>query len=132
MTDRHRHLSERMQARRLELGMRTWRALAEEAGISYETLRALRAGENVAPGTADAIERALKWAPGSISTIISGGEPTPADEPYARTTDARIPAGRAPADTSIRDEIAEIREMIRMLDERLARLDERPQRDETA
>lgn len=81
MTDRHTRLSELMQARRLELGMKTWRALATEAEISYETLRALRTGAPVAPGTANAIEKALRWTPGSIDRVLGGGAPAPADAP---------------------------------------------------
>lgn len=76
MTDRHTRLSELMQARRLELGMKTWRALAAEADIAYETLRALRTGAPIAPGTANAIEKALSWTPGSIDAVLDGGEPT--------------------------------------------------------
>lgn len=80
-------LEELMQAKRLELGMKTWRSLATEAGISYETLRALRAGENYAPATAYAVETALQWAPGSIAQILEGGEPTPATQGHSGNQD---------------------------------------------
>jgi len=78
-------LNNLMQARRLELGMKTWRALADKAQIAYETLRAMRAGQNVAPGTIHAVEKALRWTPGSIETILAGGKPRiVADEGAAR------------------------------------------------
>lgn len=80
MSTRHHRLNELMQARRLELGMKTWRALATEAGISYETLRALRSGENITSGSAHSLEGALQWEPGSIDLILDGGDPTPRGE----------------------------------------------------
>jgi hypothetical protein len=66
-----------MSARRLELGMRTWKALADRAGVSYETVRALKAGGIIREDSVYAIERALCWRPGSIRRILTGGEPIP-------------------------------------------------------
>lgn len=86
MADTHARLSELMQARRLQLGMKTWRALAAEADIAYETLRAMRAGQNVAPGTIHAVEKALRWTPGSIEAILAGGEPGIVGEASVRLT----------------------------------------------
>ena len=76
MKPAHQRLDELMRDRRFVLGMRTWRALSERAGISYETLRAVRAGGNPGEATADGLERALRWQPGSIRAILAGGEPT--------------------------------------------------------
>lgn len=73
----HERLSEYMAARRLALGMKTWRDLSARAEISYETLRALRAGGRPSEATTHQLERALQWEPGSVRTIITGGEPTP-------------------------------------------------------
>jgi len=64
-----------MAARRLELGMRTWKALADRAGVSYETVRALKAGSTIREDSVFAIERALCWRAGSIRRILDGGEP---------------------------------------------------------
>lgn len=104
MTDRHTRLSELMQARRLELGMKTWRALATEAEISYETLRALRTGAPVAPGTANAIEKALNWTPGSIDRVLADGAPAPADAP------ATVPADGS--EESLQRKLARAHELI--------------------
>lgn len=55
--------------------------LATTAGIRYETLRALRNGENEpSPKTIRGLERALKWQTGSIKAILAGGDPTPLPE----------------------------------------------------
>ncbi|MGW6739685.1 hypothetical protein ACWGDX_02875 [Streptomyces sp. NPDC055025] len=66
-----------MNARRLELGL-AWKDVANVAGISYETLRGVRRGSTAgAELTLRRIERALKWAPGSIDAVVAGGEATP-------------------------------------------------------
>jgi ABC-type nitrate/sulfonate/bicarbonate transport system substrate-binding protein len=68
-------LNDLMDARRLELGI-PWREVATRAGISYEALRALRAGPGgTADLTARKIDAALGWAPGSVRAILDGGEP---------------------------------------------------------
>ncbi|MFF9248848.1 helix-turn-helix domain-containing protein [Streptomyces globisporus] len=66
-----------MNARRLQLGM-AWKEVARSAGISYETLRAVRKGETSgAPLTLRKIEQALRWAQGDINRVERGGKPTP-------------------------------------------------------
>lgn len=67
-----------MDARRLSLNLE-WRDLAAEAGVSYETLRALRRAGNAAPLTKRRVEEALRWTPGSIDAVLAGGEPTLAE-----------------------------------------------------
>lgn len=74
--DRQR-LAEYMEERCLDLGL-TWRDVARRSGLSYESIRALRAG----PGrirrlSARKIDRAFEWRPGSVESILNGGEPTP-------------------------------------------------------
>lgn len=64
-----------MAARRLELGIRTWKDLAARAGVSYETVRALKSGAVIRQDSLYAIERALCWRPGSIQRIREGGDP---------------------------------------------------------
>jgi hypothetical protein len=79
-------LAQLMDSRRLELGLK-WTEVAERAGagVSAETLRAIRRGEQTPrPLTRAAIDRALQWAPGSTDRIISepeGPDPLPASTP---------------------------------------------------
>lgn len=79
-------LTEVMTARRLQLGMRTWRNLAEAAGISPETLRALRAGEGQpTDSTIHGLNRALCWKDGAgVEALLAGGEPTLAEVAEAK------------------------------------------------
>ncbi|MFF0598097.1 helix-turn-helix domain-containing protein [Streptomyces antibioticus] len=78
-----------MNRRRLELGM-TWRQVAAAAGVSYETLRAVRKGDSTGGElTLRSIERALRWAPPAFEVIDSGGEPAPADDAQSVTRDNR-------------------------------------------
>ena len=65
-----------MDRRRLDLGHK-WKAIAENAGVTYQTLGQLRKGKPVAPVTVARVERALQWDSGSIRAILDGGEPTP-------------------------------------------------------
>ncbi|MFJ8760794.1 helix-turn-helix domain-containing protein [Streptomyces cyaneofuscatus] len=77
MSEQLSPLDGEMNARRLQLGM-AWKELATSAGISYETLRAVRKGQTGAPLTVRKIEQALRWAQGSITEVVQGGRPTPA------------------------------------------------------
>lgn len=67
-----------MDARRLSLNLE-WRDLAKEAGVSYETLRALRRAGTAAALTKRRVEDALHWAPGSIDAVLAGGDPMPTE-----------------------------------------------------
>lgn len=73
----HLRLDAAMKDRRETLRT-TWANVASEAGITVETLRAIRRGHNK-PSllTKRGIEGALLWEPGSIDRIFEGGEPTP-------------------------------------------------------
>jgi transcriptional regulator with XRE-family HTH domain len=81
-----------MDARRLDLRM-TWREVADAAGISPETIRAVRRGDNV-PGdiTRRGLEDALRWERGSIDRILAGGEPEPVREPAPGRGGPALPA----------------------------------------
>jgi hypothetical protein len=72
-----KRLDDEMNRRRVELGLR-WKDVASEAGLSYESLRAVRAGSYgmMRDLTAAGIERGLRWAPGSVKAILAGGQPT--------------------------------------------------------
>jgi transcriptional regulator with XRE-family HTH domain len=86
MTESLDRLNELMKARRLDLGMKTWRDLAQAAGISYETLRALRTGEaQPTAATIHGLNRALLYKDGAgIEALLNGRDPEPikpAEEP---------------------------------------------------
>jgi transcriptional regulator with XRE-family HTH domain len=90
MSEQLSPLDGEMNARRLQLGM-AWKEVAKAAGISYETLRAVRKGETSgAPLTLRKLEQALRWAQGSITAVEQGGKPELASEGEA------APGGRAP------------------------------------
>jgi hypothetical protein len=71
------HFTELLEGRRLDLGL-TLRLVAQEAGMSYESLRAIRAGTGGNPRalTLRGVDRALYWRPGSAERVLyDGGEP---------------------------------------------------------
>lgn len=79
----HERLASAIEARRGELGL-SLRQVAELAGITGETLRAVRKGSNEPSSlTKRGIERALAWAAGSVDHILDGDGPLPADKPPA-------------------------------------------------
>lgn len=55
------------------------KAMATDAKVHVEDLRALERGESARHDRTllDAVERALNWHPGSIESILAGGEPQP-------------------------------------------------------
>lgn len=62
-------LDSAMDDRRTELGM-YWEDVAEAAGLSYETLRAIRRGRPMRSLTRAKVERALQWPHGHIERLI--------------------------------------------------------------
>ena len=73
---RHR-LDVLMDERRGELRLR-WRDVAVLAGISYEAIRAIRkGGGDIRMLTQRGLEDALQWEPGSIRSVLDGGDPVP-------------------------------------------------------
>ena len=70
-----RRLADYVVARRVELGMRDRRALAEATGVTERTLGKLENGQHVSPSTLGMVENRLGWAPGSWRRILAGGEP---------------------------------------------------------
>lgn len=66
-----------MDERRQALGM-TWAEVARDAGITIETLRAVRRGKNEPSGlTKRGLDNALQWEPGSVQSVLSGRDPRP-------------------------------------------------------
>jgi hypothetical protein len=70
-----RRLADYVVARRVELGMRDRRALAEATGVTERTLGKLENGQSVSASTLGMVENRLGWAPGSCRRILAGGEP---------------------------------------------------------
>jgi hypothetical protein len=71
--EERRRLAALMDERRLELGLR-WQEVASAGGISLRALNNARTGDReIRPLTRRGIERGLRWAPGSIERILSGG-----------------------------------------------------------
>jgi hypothetical protein len=68
-------LADYVIARRVNLGMRDRRALAEASGVTERTLGKLENGQHVSPSTLGMVENRLGWAPGSCRRILAGGEP---------------------------------------------------------
>lgn len=93
MPEPHELLDEAMKRRRLELRM-NWRQVVETAGISYEALRAIRRGDyRPTELTARRLDDALQWLPGSVTTVLAGGEPTAIeDAPVTDELSASAPA----------------------------------------
>lgn len=66
-----------MDERRQALG-KTWAQVAREAGITIETLRAIRRGKNEPSGlTRRGLDNALHWEAGSVQRVLSGQDPRP-------------------------------------------------------
>lgn len=77
--DQRARLATAIESRRLELGLSA-RAAATAASIARGTWDSAENGSRrTLKSNYAAIERALKWAPGSIQNILNGGNPTPAD-----------------------------------------------------
>jgi hypothetical protein len=111
-------LNREMEDRRYALGMRTWRALSERAGIAYETLRALRAGSNPSGATVRDLETALQWEHGSIDAVLAGGDPTPIESETDSTDD----------DLSVSEKFDKVWAELEYLTEEVKRLRERDRR----
>lgn len=90
--DRER-LSELMEDRRLDLGL-TLRQVAQNAGVSYESLRAMRSSTygDPRPLTMRGLDRALHWKGGSVKRVLyDGGEPDALPLPLAPPPDPGWP-----------------------------------------
>lgn len=102
---------EQVVKRRAELGL-SRAAAAKLAGVDPKTLQSLEQDTRWPHDTNRAkIERALRWAPGSLDAIRDGGEPTELAEP-AETVSVEKPTP-APGAT---DGVGELRQAIRDLD----------------
>lgn len=73
-----KRLAEYAHRRRAELGL-SQAAMAVPGVLSIDRIQKIEGAKRSSYrlGTLLALERALKWAPGSVEAILSGGEPTP-------------------------------------------------------
>src|SRR3546814_14945765 len=100
MTKASNLLDEAMEQRRVELGM-SWKDVAAEAGVSVETLTALRKGrtnpDNANPLTKRGVERALLWEAGGFDDALAGRPPKPqGSRPGHKDTRQSPPPGTDP------------------------------------
>jgi transcriptional regulator with XRE-family HTH domain len=72
-----KRLGARIVRRRVELGMKTTKALADQTGLTPRMLGDIENGRrtNYSPGTIAQIEIALRWVAGSVHTVLAGGDP---------------------------------------------------------
>ena len=69
-------LGHHIVSRRVALGYRTRTDLADGLPVTVRTLTDIEHGvRKASPGTYAMLENKLAWAPGSIDTILAGGEP---------------------------------------------------------
>lgn len=79
-TEQRRRLDSYMSRRATDLGL-TWVDLANLAGLSREGLRKVRRGETeLRRLTKRGIEDGLRWKPGSVDSVLAGGEPEELDD----------------------------------------------------
>jgi transcriptional regulator with XRE-family HTH domain len=106
-------LDEAMRQRRVQLGL-SWEDIATAADITSAHLRRIRVGQYLPRDTTAAkLERAFRWSPGSIDTVLAGGEPTPldpapasADKERPDATEIEIPEAEVMAVIAHRGELS--------------------------
>jgi hypothetical protein len=85
-------LGHHVVSRRVALGYRNRTDLAASLQFTVRTLADIEHGvRKASAGTYAILENKLGWAPGSIDTILSGGEPTET-VPTLRRSNASVPA----------------------------------------
>ena len=109
-------LGHHVVSRRVALGYRNRTDLADSLQFTVRTLADIEHGvRKASPGTYAMLENKLSWAPGSIDTILAGGEPqelvvtqrrTQPPTRYART------ATEAPSRASTEELLLELRRRI--------------------
>lgn len=76
-------LASEVLTRRAALGL-TQREAAELAGVNEFTWANIEKGRRPRATTLSGIDKALRWKPGSAHSVLSGGDPAPADEQPSR------------------------------------------------
>ena len=91
--DRHalERLGHHVVSRRVALGYRNRTDLASSLQFTVRTLADVEHGvRKASPGTYAMLENKLAWAPGSIDTILAGGEPKETVTELRRPTSAAL------------------------------------------
>src|SRR4249919_3640422 len=82
-------LGHHLVSRRVALGYRNRTDLADSLQLTVRTLSDIEHGvRKASPGTYAMLENKLAWAPGSIETILAGGEPNEVMPALQRTNPA--------------------------------------------
>ena len=85
-------LGHHVVSRRVALGYRNRTDLADSLEFTVRTLADIEHGvRKASAGTYAMLENKLAWAPGSIDTILAGGEPTETVVELRRTTHKPLP-----------------------------------------
>ena len=115
--DRHalERLGHHVVSRRVALGYRNRTDLADSLQFTVRTLADIEHGvRKASPGTYAMLENKLAWAPGSIDTILAGGEPKELVVKLRRTTHNPLAhtATEAPSHASTEELLLELRRRI--------------------
>ena len=95
-------LGHHVVSRRVALGYRNRTDLANSLQFTVRTLADIENGiRKASPGTYAILENKLSWAPGSIDTILAGGEPKEPVVEARRTTHNPLPRRLAPQASSL-------------------------------
>lgn len=104
--DQRTRLAQLIQARRRELRL-SERQAAMIAGVARNTWASAEEGaRRPAERSISGIEAALRWAPGSIDRILTGGDPMPQRDPQPEATTRSL--ARLPPDFDLSAEIDKI------------------------
>jgi hypothetical protein len=113
-------------SRRVALGFRNRTDLANSLQFTVRTLADIEHGvRKASPGTYAMLENKLAWAPGSIDTILAGGEPN------ETVTELRRPAHNPLAHTSATDALSRASTEELLLELRRRIVAPRPRRHQT-
>ena len=115
--DRHalERLGHHVVSRRVALGYRNRTDLADSLQFTVRTLADIEHGvRKASPGTYAMLENKLSWAPGSVDTILAGGEPKETVVKQRRTTLNPLAhtATEAPSRASTEELLLELRRRI--------------------
>jgi hypothetical protein len=89
-------LGHHVVSRRVALGFRSRTDLADSVQFTVRTLADIEHGvRKASPGTYAMLENKLAWAPGSIDTILAGGEPNELVSTLRRTNPNTLNQGYA-------------------------------------
>ena len=115
--DRHavERLGHHVVSRRVALGYRNRTDLADSLPFTVRTLADIEHGvRKASPGTYAMLENKLAWAPGSIDTILAGGEPQQLVVKQRCTTHSPLAhtATEAPSRASTEELLLELRRRI--------------------